>query len=515
MFESSSLVLRVIIAVCCFAYSSLLLKSCHKNSGSFHGGIGELAFAFWAILDLVQSAVQTTEILIIVQSLVYLCAQISTCSLISFTYYLFVPKRYDQKSHISYIYLLPFFTTIVMIVMRVFSTSHLFIKVPDYILGATLPAYNFPKTVFYYIHSVFCYVSIFLCIAYSFYSELKQKMSSRITILSYTLSAMFFFIINIYKFFIENFFLYTYVQFSDMPTSISYFVFSIATFITVYFQKKERSMRALNGDLFASSCYPIFVFSNDDKLIEANTCAHEFFDFYSISKEQRTTFSGIFSESIFARLGFFEDVQQKDEFYLSSIQNKSLYYGRKVGLFEGKKQIGYYIIIVQVTIYSEIMRRIEKEADTDDLTGLKKTSTFNRVFTEEINSHVEPILLVCARINNLEHLNTAVGIKKTNFYITSFANILKTTTTQFDIQHEMQKQIFRISGSLFVFIISVKQQDKIQELFKGIKRECGQFSKNRVEELSCSLGYSIANNRETSASKVLQKSYENMFFDKK
>lgn len=515
MIESKSLVLRLVIAICCFIYSTLLMQTSHKKSASYHGGIGEFAFCLWAVLDLIQSMGQDIEFLITDQTLIYICAQVSVCSLICYTYFLFTREKITERKPVYLIYIIPLVSLILTVIFKLFTSGHFFIKVPETLSPATLPAYNFPKTIFYYIHSFFCYVSIALCILYSLYAELSLKTTNKMIIVVYGFSALLFLIMNIYKFFIENFQGDQYLFFSDFSASFSYLILSTASFLVIYFQRKERSMRILNESLFSSSNYAIFVFSNKDEFLEANETAQNFLEFHGIPAEKNTDINGMFSENYFARLGFFEDVQQKDEFYLFSLKNRSLYYGQKVNLYEGNMKVGYYLMLVQVSIYSELLNRIEKESDTDSLTGFKKQNTFEKVFTEEINSHIEPLVVVCAKINNLDHLNTSIGLKKTNLYINSFANILNNVIKQMNIQQEVQKNIFRISGSLFVFIVSMKQQERIQELFKSIKRECSHFSKNRVEELSCSLGYSIANNRESSASKVLQKSYENMFFDRK
>lgn len=514
MFENKGLIVRLLIAICCFIYSSLLLQSSRKNSASFHGGVGELSFGLWAILDLIQFTVTGVEGLMFIQSLIYLCAQTSTCALIAFTYYLFTKDRDHELKRIYLIYILPSVTVLLMLGIKFFTNVHFFIKVPKVVSLANLPAYNFPKTIFYYIHSVFCYTSIGLCIIYSIYREFKRPKIKKIVVIVYVVSSIIFLVMNIYKFFIENFYPVLYLQYSDFSTSISYFILSVASFIVIYSNSKESLMRSLDKTIFSASSFPIFVFSKDEDFIEANHRGYEFLKKYSIDINTKKTFDQIFSENNFARLGFFEDEQEGGEFYLSAVTNRSLYYGKKIELFSKKREIGYYLIIVKVNIYSEMKKRMENESDTDELTGLKKQISLEKFFTEEIISHLEPLIFVCAKINNLEHLNNTIGLKKTNFYITNFSDILKENLNEMNLQQEIQKNLFRVSGSLFAFIISAKQQELIPEFFKSVKRSCSQFSKNRVEELSCSLAYTIANNRETSALTVLQKSYENLFFDK-
>ena len=92
-------------------------------------------------------------------------------------------------------------------------------------------------------------------------------------------------------------------------------------------------------------------------------------------------------------------------------------------------------------------------------------------------------------------------------------NILKNSIIKHNIQSNIEKNVFRISGSLFAFIISAKNQDEVEDLFRTIRRECSAFSKNRVEPLTCSLGYSASSNKELSSTKMLQKSFDNMLLD--
>ena len=114
----------------------------------------------------------------------------------------------------------------------------------------------------------------------------------------------------------------------------------------------------------------------------------------------------------------------------------------------------------------------------------------------------------------------------------NFANILKNSITINDIQKETEKELFRLTGSTFALIASINQKDLISDtiysvtspfassliflisdFFKTIKKDCKSFSKNRVEPLTCSLGYSLVMHNESNSQKALQKSFENMLLD--
>lgn len=166
-----------------------------------------------------------------------------------------------------------------------------------------------------------------------------------------------------------------------------------------------------------------------------------------------------------------------------------------------------------MNFFSTAIGNLKYKYFTDELTGCKNQKEFERIFVNHVNSHEEPLILITAKINNLDYLNKVIGLKKTDLYIMNFANILKNSITINDIQKETEKELFRLTGSTFALIASINQKDLISDFFKTIKKYCKSFSKNRVEPLTCSLGYSLVMHNESNSQKALQKSFENMLLD--
>lgn len=510
MFGNKILFFKLIIAILCFFYGILFFQTCPKSSAGRYCGIGEFSIGFWSIFDEIQSFLQNTESILYIQTLTYICAEVAVCSFITFTSKMVISSPI-KKQYISYVFLFPGITLILNIITELFTTSHLFLCIPKNMLITTYPGYNFPKTYYYYFHSVICYTVIIMTIFMPFIHNTRHKKNSPLLSLSYALAAIYFFISNFYKFIIENFFPYIYLNFPEQMNSISFLVFSTVTFFSVFFQKDEYNLRLVTEKLYDSIEFPIIIFSNDDKYIDSNKSANELMEKYRINISGNSNFSSIFTEDKFSTLG---TSSSADSFFLSGIQDKHLYYCKKTNLFSfTKKQIGYYLTFAKIDIYSEHLKHLDHAAHSDELTGCKKRTSFDQFYLEQNHSKKEPLIVICARINHLEQLNEKIGLKKTDLYVVNFSNILKNSITKHNIQNGMEKNLFRISGSLFTFIVSAKNQDEIVDFFKTIRRECSAFSKNRVEQLSCSLGYSVSINKETTSEKALQKSFDNMMLD--
>lgn len=510
MFESKSIFFKLVIAIFCFVYGILFMHTCPKNSAGRYCGIGEFSLGFWSIFDEIQSFLNNVESILLIQTAIYICAEIAVCSFIAFTIKMFITSPAKTKN-LRYIFIFPAITFFLNCILEIFSTYHLFLITPEKLLLTPYPGYNFPKTTYYYFHSAICYIGIVSAALLPLIFTLKRKNSNKTVSITYLLAAVYFFITNFYKFIIENFFTNLYLIFPEYINTTSFFIFSTVTFFIVYFHKSEYAMRLVTENLYDSMEFPIIIFSDKDTYIDANQSANNFFKKYGVNPSEKSTFTTIFPEDKFSTLG---TISSENSFYLSGIQDKNLFYCKKSDLYSfTKKKIGYYLLFTKIDIYSEHLKHLDHAAHSDELTGCKKRTAFDHFYLNQNHSLKEPLIVICARINRLEQLNENLGLKKTDFYVVNFANILKNSIIKHNIQSNIEKNVFRISGSLFAFIISAKNQDEVEDLFRTIRRECSAFSKNRVEPLTCSLGYSASSNKELSSTKMLQKSFDNMLLD--
>ncbi len=184
-----------------------------------------------------------------------------------------------------------------------------------------------------------------------------------------------------------------------------------------------------------------------------------------------------------------------------------MYYCNKCDILsKNKKKIGSYTIIYSMEHYNSLIQQLEHNSFTDELTGCKNVSAFDKTIVKQYASQRNPIILIAAHIRNLDELNSTMGYIKTDTYIKQFATILKENSPKDTI-------IFRIGGSFFSFALPLSFETQIPELFKNIKKSCSSFSKTKSTSLNCSLGYTIATSC-ANLSVALEKAYQNMLLDK-
>lgn len=514
MIDTTSIILKLLITFLCFFYGSLFVRTIIKNSAVFFCGIGEFSIGLWTFSDIFQFFLKDTNELSLLQTFIYIFAEFAICSLFVFTNRILNKNNFFSKKINCKIFAIPFLTIIISFFYEFFTTKHLFLIPPEILPDIKYPAYSFPKRPYYYFHCAFCYIVI--CYSIIKVSNTVSKYLSKrkyLTIL-YSCTFLFFLIISSYKFFIENFHSKRAILIPDYISSLSILSLSTITFVTLYFHTKERNLR-LSFEQFYYTCeFPIIIFSTKNLFLDANNEAQKFFSQYNIEITSETTIKEIFSESQFLQLGTSSDFFYQTEFYISNIHDKQLYLCKKIPILSFlKNETGYYISIIKMNFFSTAIGNLKYKYFTDELTGCKNQKEFERIFVNHVNSHEEPLILITAKINNLDYLNKVIGLKKTDLYIMNFANILKNSITINDIQKETEKELFRLTGSTFALIASINQKDLISNFFKTIKKDCKSFSKNRVEPLTCSLGYSLVMHNESNSQKALQKSFENMLLD--
>lgn len=514
MIDTTSIIFKLLITFLCFFYGSMFVRTTIKNSASFFCGIGEFSIGLWTCLDIFQMFIKDVNDLSLLQTFIYICAEFAICSLFVFTNRIMNTNNFFSKYINLKIFIIPFLTIIISIFYESFTTQHLFLIIPEIIPNIKYPAYSFPKRAYYYYHCGFCYSVICYSII-TVSNTVSKHLSKRkyLTIL-YSFAFVFFLIISSYKFFLENFLSKANISIPDYLSSLSILSMSTITFVTLYFHTKERNLR-LSFEQFYYTCeFPVIIFSTNNFFLDANDEANSFFSKYNINISTETKINDIFSETQFLQLGVSNDFFEQKEFYISNINDKQLYLCKKIPILSFlKNETGYYISIIKMNFFSSAIGNLKFEYFTDELTGCKKQKDFERMFVNQVNSHEEPLILITAKINNLDYLNKVIGLKKTDLYIMNFANILKNSITINNIQNDKEKELFRLTGSTFALMISIKQKDSISEFFKTIKRDCKSFSKNRIEPLTCSLGYSLVNYSDTNSQKALQKSFENMLLD--
>lgn len=514
MIDTTSIALKLIISLLCFIYGTIFLCTKFKQSAGTFCGIGEFSIGLWTFLDIFQVFLKDAGNLIILQTAIYVCAEFAICSLFIFTNRIRNKEDYLYHKVNLKIFYIPLITIVLAIFFELFTNQHLFLIPPETISDIKYPAYSFPKRTYYFLHCLFSYgvISYAIFIIAEFLLQYLSKKKYLISI--YLATFAFFSIVSVYKFVLENFLTSKKDIIPDYISSFSIFLMSSITFFMLFFHTRERNIRLTFEQFYYSCNFPIFIFSKKDFFLDTNSYGKQFLKSYNIMNSSDSKFSDIFPESAFLRLGLNNDQNSQNEFYLSNINDKHLYLCKKNKLSSFlKNDTGYYISIININFYSNEISNIKYNTSTDELTGCKKQKEFDRSYVKQTNSHDEPLIVISARVNNLEHLNEKIGLKKTDLYIMNFANILKSSINFTNIQAGIEKDIFRINGSLFVIIISIKQRELISDFFKYVKKECSMFSKNRVEPLTCSLGYSISSLKDINSQKALQKSFENLLLN--
>ena len=514
MLENKLMLSRVFVAILSFTYALLFFQNSSKDSVSRTCGIGEFAYGLWALFAGLRPILTDQSSQILVQSVIYILAEIASCAFISFTLGLYSEPTPFIKKFSKYIFIFPAFSLVLAVCFEVFSVHHLFI-LPNELLPVIEQDPIFQKSAYYFIHCAVDFSFIGLAIVFSIFKMITKPKANRSIMLLYAAAALLYLVQIIYKIHIEHMPQKEYTALTHFLSLFSWIFFSTVVFFAVYFDKREQGMRLASDQILDSSKFPVFIFSDDDLFISANVSGFEFLTQYGIAPRTYQHYREIFSEAQFLHLGVPEAADSKNAFYISAITDKKLYYGKKTELHSViAKNAGYYIILANMDMYSGIINQLEYVAHTDEHTNCKRGSQLEAAFLKEAHEHAEPLIIICARLNNLEHLNETIGIKKTDLYLVTFADIIKNAVQQTDLQDGIEKAVFRMTGSVFALIASVRRQEQIQAFFKQIKRECAAFSKNRVEPLSCSLGYAVSTDKAQPLGKMLQKSFDNMLLDK-
>lgn len=513
--------LRLLISALCLTYSIILIQNSTRFSPMRHFGFSEGALGLWYLFSGLQLQISDVEIVILMRSLVYVFSEFACASVFL---YCFLSTSLVAENHykfINFIYLVPIISIIITLLSFIFFRVNPYIVNLDscYLDTLSLPFkdYMLKKRGLYFAHCFFCYLLLSLTIGTFTKNIIKNpKENKRITMLT-TIGIIVFFIPNFYRLYTENFSHQNIENLSSFFELFAFLFMSSISFAAVYFDKNEMNANICKTSFYEFSGLPVFIFTADMKFLQVNSIGKKFLDDYEIKVKKFDSFETIFPNAKLKIFGIPDSPASDSEFYISSEKDKKLYYAQKQETKDRNNQLyGYFIFLSKIDFYSEIIRNLEQKSYTDEITGCKRSSIFIQYLTGELQKKSELQLVCVGSIENLAHLNSEIGIIKTDKYIHYFAEILRMCIHQSaeKINYFEKIELFRLNGSLFSFVLPAQFEDEIVPLFKSVRAECHKFSRNKPAELSCSLGYSIANGSSGNVEKIVRKSYSNLLLDR-
>ncbi len=502
-------IFRIIFSLFLFFYAALFLQTNSKESPSISCAKAFLLIGTWKLLDALQCIIRETEYIMIIQSLSYLLANAGTFTMFRIALQLEPSfKKQTQKNISNILVLFPILLSVVTITYMLFTNKSIFVVMQDTLTSTLVtPGYHLPKKPLYYIHSIYSYgmltssLIIFMIKAFKTFENLKKQY------LILLIGTIIYLIPSLVRFTFENFQHDQYSYLTDFISEFSFFLTCSFFFYSFYFMDSQQLIRVFRTSFFESSHDIILIFNKEDKFLTANKKAQDFLYNHNIKPVVYTHQNKLLDTSDLQKFDIATPESEESYFYLSSNLEKKMYYCNKCDILSrNKKKIGSYIIIHSMEHYNSLIQQLEYNSSSDTLTGCKNASAFDKTIVKQYASQRSPIIIVAARIRNLNELNSTMGYVKTDTYIKQFATILKENVPEKTI-------IFRIGGSLFGFALPLSFETQITELFKNIKKSCSAFSKAKTNSLNCSLGYTIATSC-ANLSLALEKSYENMLLDK-
>ena len=521
---SFNALIRIFIALFCFFYSAVVFISNNSESSSKYFGLAQFALGIWCLFDGIEGLVESPRYIILMQSFIYISAEVSACSLLLFAAGL--SSVIKRKSAIRFAYALPLLFLIATMLLFLFTDEALFLKMPSesFVLVSSeffLPGYIYPKRFAYYIHAAYCYSIVPALIATFSYNGLKNFRENKKIFVLLAAGMTIFLIPNFHKFFIENYRSSGYDDIQEFFYSLCIFFMSSLTFYALQTDKNHRCVALCNKSMYDDSSLPIFVFNGEKRLLQLNRSAVQFLSRYRITPKKFDRYDRIFSEETFITLGTNEDSSAMSEFYLSGTADKKLYFARMSGIFINERKLtGYWLALFKLDFYDAVIRHLENALYADSVTGLQKRGAFIEQVANLLQKRGEPLILLCAAIDDFETLNGSLGFDGAEGYVKHFALLLqqelgRIAAPQPGSAEEAAVRLFRVNDFAFAAILFMEHEDKIPSFLKSIRQECARFSKGKERGLSCSIGYSVTAGDGVSAAEFFQQSYDNMLLNRK
>lgn len=508
MEQTTSLIIRIFISLACFIFAFLFVKSSRKDSLGQTCGLGEFMMGTWILLDGIRYLFTDPYSLITFRSFAFITSEFGAFFLFLSAYRICIPpeKQLDKEMYILIVF--PIIFTFLHIFFKIFNNTDFFFRYEN--KQITFRTSSFA-------HLIYCFILMLLSEFFYLYKSIFPGKDKRLPYIANSLAVIVLLTSNLYKFAVNEELIYSFKKLPELFYTFGNFNITLVIFITVYFHEIRKANRFFDSQFFDSAPYSVIIFNKNKNYVDSNVSAKEFFNSYKIQPHQYDNYKILFPEEKFQQLGIPNSQDIEKVFYLSALQDKRLFYAVFTEIFDNSQHIvGYYLTILKMELYTSVMQQLEYLAYTDSLTNCSKKIVFERKFLATIHNSRTQFLLICASINNLEKVNSELGITKGDMYLKTFVDILQKNINSLEnLPKEKQTEIFRMTGTVFVFFVPLNMQNLIPEFFKNIKTDCTIFSKTKKVALSCSLGYSVTSKTSNNVMRTFQKSYENMLLDKK
>lgn len=230
----------------------------------------------------------------------------------------------------------------------------------------------------------------------------------------------------------------------------------------------------------------ILIMDTNDKIIEINENAENWFSFHNISLKNKT-FDEILNIFSPKEYHYFENHNPEEtgiDYQFEDGKKTYIFYMRKKAIINSKKNIiGYSAVFTDVSQNRYLQEQLEKRAGIDSLTGINNRTSFEKAQKQLDCLSCYPLGIVVYDLNGLKKVNDLNGHSCGDSMLKETAKILETCCPA-------KGFLARIGGDEFIYLLPNTNEDIIRNVIHTAKEKFGNFSGDRFK-LEVAAGYSI------------------------
>ena len=337
---------------------------------------------------------------------------------------------------------------------------------------------------FFYVHAIFCYVTLFFAMT-EILIELYKNFKKYRDVYPF-LFMIIGIVIGISSSVIHIFFFDLGVD----PTYIALVLVMMILYSIFYIRDVQIVLKLNGNELILNNLREMYILVDQDDVIVS--ASNEFLNRFSLRIDKKITF-----------LEFEEKISKDVTIYLDS---KNL-----DGSFDENKM---YLHLMKKNIYLPLLKKSAKfylfYDETENLKNINEinyvmthdlmTGIYNRNYFEtlelEIEENYNNYSLIMFDIDGLKHFNDYLGHEAGDKLLIRFSNALKTIVKKYDNLIPI-----RMGGDEFLLIAIDKDMNDIEEIIYHLKLLTSK--KDLLENVGFSYGYSQKNDSNTSFKKVM------------
>ena len=175
-------------------------------------------------------------------------------------------------------------------------------------------------------------------------------------------------------------------------------------------------------------------------------------------------------------------------------------------LDERDEIIGIIALINNITQQEVLKRKLEKQAYTDEMTGLYNRSYYEKYISVLMDNHY-PLAVISADCNKLKSVNDTYGHLAGDEYIRISASLLKSVLPEKSV-------IFRTGGDEFLIFLPETSEETALYYVECLREQSKLFS-IKDQQISISYGVHVMEDENQDLKDCIRQADKNMYEDKK